>query len=954
MKKLLSLPPNAAREHLKINGLSEKEYFCTSDPVGYRLGSGGGTVWLLEQAMSGEGEHSFSSWIAKEKRILVHAGGQSRRLPAYAACGKTSTPIPVFRWERGQRIDQTLLDLQLPLYESIMREAPDSLHTLVVSGDVFIRSTQKLQPIPEADVVCYGLWVNPTLAKNHGVYFMKRSTSNILDFVLQKPSTERMADLSLTHFAMMDIGVWLLSDKAVDILRRRSYKHAPAESSGDANDYKSYDLYAEFGTALGENPTALDDEINSLKVVVLPLEGGEFYHYGTTAEMITSTAALQNLVLDQRMIIQRSVKKHSAMFTQNALIEIVLTEKNSNLWIENSHIPSSWTISTKNVVTGVPHNDWQIALTEGQCVDIQPIGETSYAVRPYGFHDMMRGDITSESTEFIGMPMPEWMKAHNIEVGDLVNTHDIQDADLFPVCDNLNLAGKLLAWMLSAAPAEDLSKEWKSLQRLSANGISDLANLKRLSNQRKEFLNKNLPQIAKNYKNSVFYQIDLKDVARKYADADICLPPSIATDSTPMQQIHDAMFRSQVQKNKGLDGSKHEAEAFEILQRQFINSAALTPQLPRLNVYKDQIVWGRSAVRIDIAGGWTDTPPFCLSCGGNVINFSIDLNGQQPLQVYVKPTKEQHIKCRSIDLGTEEVITTYDELGKFNKVGSPFSIPKAALALCGFLPEFYAEKYSSLQQQLSAFGSGIEITLLSAIPAGSGLGTSSILSSTVIGALADFCGLGWDKYEIGNKSLILEQMLTTGGGWQDQYGGIMPGIKLLQTEKGFNQKPVVRWLPETFFRQSDYQQCHLLYYTGVTRTAKNILAEIVQGMFLNSNEHLTILNQMKQHTMDLFETIQLGDFQQYGKLIRKTWQQNKALDPGTEPEIIANLCRQIDDYCLGYKLPGAGGGGYLYMVAKDPQAANRIKEVLTSHPLTESSRFIDMSLSDKGLQISRS
>ena len=70
--------------------------------------------------------------------------------------------------------------------------------------------------------------------------------------------------------------------------------------------------------------------------------------------------------------------------------------------------------------------------------------------------------------------------------------------------------------------------------------------------------------------------------------------------------------------------------------------------------------------------------------------------------------------------------------------------------------------------------------------------------------------------------------------------------------------------------------------------------------------------------------------------------------------IVTALCRQIDDYCLGYKLPGAGGGGYLYMVAKDPQAANRIKEVLTSHPLTESSRFIDMSLSDKGLQISRS
>jgi galactokinase/mevalonate kinase-like predicted kinase len=309
---------------------------------------------------------------------------------------------------------------------------------------------------------------------------------------------------------------------------------------------------------------------------------------------------------------------------------------------------------------------------------------------------------------------------------------------------------------------------------------------------------------------------------------------------------------------------------------------------------------------------------------------------------------------RSIDLGAMEVVETYEQLAAYNKVGSPFSIPKASLVLAGFQPGFSQQTYASLRAQLKAFGSGIELTLLSAIPAGSGLGTSSILAATVIGALADFCGLGWDKFEIGNRSLILEQLLTTGGGWQDQYGGILPGIKLLQTERGFNQRPVVRWLPDTFFRQPDEQVCHLLYYTGLTRTAKHILAEIVQGMFLNSSEHLDILSQMKQHALDLFDAIQQGNFQQYGWAIRKTWEQNKALDAGTEPPAIARLCQQIDDLCLGYKLPGAGGGGYLYMVAKDAEAAGRIRNLLTQQPLTESSRFVNMTLSDKGLQVSRS
>ena len=952
MKTLLSLPPNAVEKYLTLNNLSEESFFCTSDPVGQKLGSGGGTTWLLEQAALHEQATSFGDWLAQEKRILIHAGGQSRRLPAYAACGKVSLPVPVFRWMRGQKIDQTLLDLQLPLYESIMRHAPNSMHTLIVSGDVFIRATRPLQPIPEADVVCYGLWVEPSLAKNHGVYFMNRQTPDLLDFVLQKPTTARLAELSQTHLAMMDIGIWLLNDRAVQILRNRS--HITKSDSLTAADFRPYDLYAEFGTALGQHPTGRDEEINQLKVVVLPLEGGEFYHYGTTPEMISSTAALQNIVLDQRMIIQKNVKKHPAVFTQNAQIEVDLTEQNSEIWIENACVPASWSISSQNVITGVPCNDWQIHLSPGQCVDIQAIGEESYVLRPYGYRDAMRGDITNPATQYLGQPVTEWIENHRIDINIIANHHDLQAANIFPVCSDMTQMGRLLAWMLSPKPFEDLSQEWAALPRLSADEISAQANLERQSCQRKAFLCRNLPQLATNYRKSVFYQIDLKDIAKKYADNGIDLPAPLTDDALPMQKVHDAMFRAQVQKLRGEDASQNERKAFALLQNQLVNTAIAHPQLPYLNTYKDQIVWARSAVRIDIAGGWTDTPPYCLLHGGNVVNLAIELNGQQPLQVYVKPCSELHIKCRSIDLGAVETITTYEELGMYNKVGSPFSIPKAALALCGFLPQFCAEQYQSLKQQLSAFGSGIEITLLSAIPAGSGLGTSSILAATVIGALADFCGLGWDKHEIGNRSLILEQLLTTGGGWQDQYGGILPGMKLLQTEQGLNQIPIVRWLPDTFFRQPDYQQCHLLYYTGITRTAKHILAEIVQGMFLNAAEHLEILQRMKQHALSLFDAIQLGNFQQYGELIRQTWQQNKALDAGTEPELVARLCQQIDDLCLGYKLPGAGGGGYLYMVAKDPEAASRIRELLTSHPMTASSRFVDMTLSDKGLQISRS
>ena len=125
-------------------------------------------------------------------------------------------------------------------------------------------------------------------------------------------------------------------------------------------------------------------------------------------------------------------------------------------------------------------------------------------------------------------------------------------------------------------------------------------------------------------------------------------------------------------------------------------------------------------------------------------------------------------------------------------------------------------------------------------------------------------------------------------------------------------------------------------------------------MFLNSSLHLGLLEEMKAHALDMAEAIQRNDFKSFGTLVGKTWMQKKALDSGTNPPAVEDIIRQIKDYTLGYKLPGAGGGGYLYMVAKDPQAALRIRETLTLNVPNPRARFVEMSLSDKGFQVSRS
>ena len=871
LKKLLSLPPNLVSAFHEVTGLSDEEYFCTCDPIGHRLGSGGGTSWLLMEAMKGEKAETFDEWLAKEKRILVHAGGQSKRLPSYAVSGKVLMPLPVFRWERGQKLSQNLLSVQLPLYEKMMQMAPDNIHTMIVSGDVLIRATQPLQAIPQADVVCYGLWLDASVAKNHGVFVSDRRSPSVLKQMLQKPSVKTLSELQKDHFYLTDIGVWMLSDRAVRLLMERSIVGNPIENMEtwmscrySPSDFKEYDLYSEFGCALGTDPSIPDSELSELSVAIVPLSGGEFYHFGTSKEMISSTLRLQNLVNDQREIMHLDRKPHPSIFVQNAVTKIPFTEENSNIWVENSYIGEKWHLTHDHVITGVPENDWEISLEPCECIDVVPVGESDYEIRRYHIDE------------------PQ-----------------------------------------------------------NSNELAEKANLYRLFAQRREFRKQNWSALAKNWRHSVFYQLDLADAQEEFKNLGIPLPESLEDDAPLMTRIHNAMFRGESDKAFGLlrEG---------ILERQEIVGT------PQRDIADDQIVWGRSPVRIDIAGGWTDTPPYCLMEGGNVINFAIELNGQPPLQVYIKPSREYRIVLRSIDLGAMEVVETNEQLTDFMHVGSPFSIPKAALVLAGFGSHNGVRTLCDIHSQLEEFGCGIELTLLSAIPAGSGLGTSSILAATVLGALNDFCGLGWDKNEIGRRTLMLEQMLTTGGGWQDQFGGILSGVKLLQTGRGFDQSPKVRWLPNDLWTQPEYRACHLLYYTGITRTAKSILAEIVRRMFLNHSGEIRQLREMKEHTMEMYEAIQQNDFRRMGLLVRKTWAQNQALDYGTNPQAVSKLTDLIDDLCLGYKLPGAGGGGYLYMIAKDPEAAVRIKQILTENSTNRNARFVEMTLSTIGLQISRS
>ena len=221
-QNLLSLPPRMAENFESLTGHARPEWFACSDPPGRQLGSGGGTAYLLNQAWGETGEHaSLSKWLRRSRKLIVHGSGSSRRLPSYAVEGKPLMPIPAFRWSRGQRLDQTLLDLQMPWYRRVLAHAPATTVALVASGDVLLRFDTDLPPFPSVDVLGLGMWVTPETAKDFGVFFTPRNKPQELAFFLQKPSASRIRELGAEYLYLVDTGMWLLSEKAMEVLLAR-------------------------------------------------------------------------------------------------------------------------------------------------------------------------------------------------------------------------------------------------------------------------------------------------------------------------------------------------------------------------------------------------------------------------------------------------------------------------------------------------------------------------------------------------------------------------------------------------------------------------------------------------------------------------------------------------------------------------------------------------------------
>jgi galactokinase/mevalonate kinase-like predicted kinase len=1008
-----------------------------ADPGGMRVGSGGSTICCLLEVLNHEFQgrreaaqpEAWDDLLRRLRILIIHAGGDSRRLPAYGTCGKVFIPLP---GSSDSALGATLFDRQLPVYLGLPPLAAGSGQIVIAAGDVLLGFDPAEVSFASEGITGLGCRATPEQASSHGVYCAGHD-GHVRQF-LQKPSPaeqHRRGALSDFDQAVLDIGVINFdAPTALELLELCQVRPAAQGELGwggpiaEQIQQHGLDFYREICCALGSDAdlesyrvsvrgagsawsdAALAQVFRAMSPVpcrVQVLRHCDFLHFGTTRQIITSGQQL--LRREDGFASAQTVLSINNRLAESASLRA------SDAWVEGCSIEERLTLSGGNVVVGVDVRQ-PLELPPRACLDVLPgrdrHGRPVFFVRCYRDDDRLHGAPPADAT-LGGYPLDRWLEQAQSSPEELwdgalpAQRRSAWNARLFPAEKD---ADSYRGWLWMFEPGEAVPEQfrrWREADRYSLEEMARLADQEAFHQRRVEtrgteirsslrrafrsdsgFSAADLAHILAHSPDRRLWVAELLAEARWHWEHAGVVPAEEAfTFSRILHTLGSALLgwvsrQSQARWQQLLpDFKQHlppaelewlaelrltpEAEetiagwaekirqrAFDFLRREIIASGRRSEAAPHSALRSDEIVWCRAPARLDLTGGWTDTPPFSLEHGGSVLNAAVDLNGQPPIQVYARVVPEPVVRLRSIDVGSQRELCDWESLVDYNAAEGEFSLVKAALVQSGIAPNGRL----TLAETLAAFGGGLEITTLAAIPKGSGLGTSSIMGAVVTAAIARTMGRRLSQAQLFHAVLRLEQALTTGGGWQDQIGGSVGGLKLITTRPGLVPDASIRYVPADVLDPVQNGGRTLLYYTGITRLAKNILQQVVGHYLDRDRPSMTTLRQLRALAGEMTETIGRKNFEQFGRLIDTAWQLNKRLDPNATSPAIEELLDRVKPHVYGAKLLGAGGGGFLLLVCKSSAAADRVRADLADSPPNDRARFFEFALSHQGLAVS--
>jgi galactokinase/mevalonate kinase-like predicted kinase len=337
--------------------------------------------------------------------------------------------------------------------------------------------------------------------------------------------------------------------------------------------------------------------------------------------------------------------------------------------------------------------------------------------------------------------------------------------------------------------------------------------------------------------------------------------------------------------------------------------------------------------RIDLSGGWSDTPPICYDKGGTVMVAGVTLEGTQPIEAVVSRRTASGVLVRSKDLKKRRVLKTDAEIADHSDPHDWCALVKSALTVTGYKIK----------------DGGIEIALSSGLPKGSGMGTSSILGACTVAALDNIAGRKFDVHRVMDLTLRLEQEMNTGGGWEDQMGALVPGVKILRTKAGKRQRPEWDVVCDVKPFAALLKERGLLYFTGEKRMARNVLRGVISNYKADGDEGKERVAALRDGAERCFAAIKSGDWERFSACVNEYWMLKKAMDPGSTNERIEYIIARMSPWTSAVTIAGAGGGGFMFILAKSSEAKRKIVASLNRRPPVKWAKFYDFDVDEKGL-----
>lgn len=904
-------------------------FLFPSDPPTGAVGSGGALLLALEHVAGVLG----SGWL-RGRSLLVHAGGEGRRLPAALALGKLMTLLPI-RDASGRCL--TLLEC---IYRSLapltMRLPPG---VLTAGGDVLAAwDLDQMESLPRTDAVAFCGRGRYGQVRNHALYVLDGQRRRV-ETILQKAPEE-----AVVRSGAVEDGCCTYDMAGLVYLRPRSVAKLvgaldAAAGPSTLRDWLArgvlldqwYDLtlpmarrtdVASYRAGGGPVPEvcreALWHQIRASSSGGLgAVEVGEhmFAHLGSVTDLLGAAAGEPGARCADSGASRENHRLCSVTAPGASLAP--------GSWISECRVGRS-EIGQCSFAQGVSVGDGAKIPPETAVFGVPLLGgpPQRFVVGCFGLADDLRASVDDPDAVLCGRPVASWFEGCGGLPADLIPSGEprtLWHARLFPVVDgepNIESLSPLLT-----GSAHQLAREWSRRSRISlAEALRHVdyraAQAWREQVGRDEVLDQ-APQAVGPGRSARVLASRLSPGAERGRLRD-ALRSLGEGESDPLRAARCLAGASVLASEQ----DEHEALAAALAKVAEACAMAAGAQAPPLLDEPVRPALVLAPARADLAGGWTDTPPQSMEIGGRVVNVALTVNGRYPIAAYGTPIEETHVCLRHEPTGHETVVQSSHDLQ--TDLSDPFCLLKSVLLHLWPL----SNGEDSLRQACSRWRRGFRLSVRSWLPHGSGLGTSSIMALAALRAAHELFGVSAGHADVVRSVMHIEQLMTSGGGWQDQVGALHAGLKCTTTAPGLLQVPVSEAAADGdgFSRYMDSHA--VLYFVGNRRTAMPILKDIVLNYLRGEGEIAECLEALYANATELWEHLQAARWHLLGPLMSVYREIVTRMCPPAMSVPMRELVTASAPYCTGVKMVGAGGGGFMLFLTRTPHDTQKLEDLL--------------------------